>query len=490
MIRKIFLLSFIILAAIFVTAGTPDGYDIKIHLKGLKKDTIAILYQNFGKKQKIIDTIQVGADGMLEFKGKDNLAEGMYLIFVPDDVYFQILVDNQRFTIETKVDDLVGSAKVKGSEENRIFYEFQQAGKKHVDESKRITDLMIKYDDKSDSTAILKEQLKKLNEDRENFNQSFVEKYPASFFVKILTSTKPVDIPDAPKGDDGKPLDEHFALHYLQKHYFDFIDFSDDRFIRTPILEEKAMDYLDRLTVPHPDSINASIDFILSKAKANDEVYKFLLSSIFNKYNTTKLLGADGIFVHLVENYYAGGKAEWADSAFLEEVTKRAMELRTSLIGKKAVNVTLLDTMDQKIPLYSVNAKFLILFFYEPDCGHCKKETPKMLDLYHKYQQYGVEVYGACTKTDVEEWKKFINDYGLDWINVADPYTQSNFRYYYDVRSTPRIYLLDKDKKILINKNIGVDQLEKVLRDKLNLPPLEEKPGENQEEHPEKELTH
>jgi hypothetical protein len=63
----------------------------------------------------------------------------------------------------------------------------------------------------------------------------------------------------------------------------------------------------------------------------------------------------------------------------------------------------------------------------------------------------------------VDEWKKFIDEHHFDWINVWDKYNFTNFRNLYDIYSTPTIYILDKNKKI-IAKRIGVDQIEKFIQ--------------------------
>ena len=116
----------------------------------------------------------------------------------------------------------------------------------------------------------------------------------------------------------------------------------------------------------------------------------------------------------------------------------------------------------------------MVLFFYEPGCGHCKKATPKLKQLADKYWEKGVEVLGVYTQFKKEEWLEFIKEQGLEnWINAWDPYNQSHFRTNYDVRSTPSIYLLDKNKNI-IGKRIDVETLEQMLDDefkkKNNLP--------------------
>ena len=89
-----------------------------------------------------------------------------------------------------------------------------------------------------------------------------------------------------------------------------------------------------------------------------------------------------------------------------------------------------------------------------------------MLDTYHALQADGVEVMGVNVDTDIDEWKEFIDEFQLDWINAADPFTRSNFRRQFNVRSTPTVYVLDRDKTI-IAKKLGVEQIEGFLRDRI-----------------------
>ena len=75
-----------------------------------------------------------------------------------------------------------------------------------------------------------------------------------------------------------------------------------------------------------------------------------------------------------------------------------------------------------------------------------------------------MKVFAVQTNsTGADKWKKYIKEHKLDWINVMDTYHTSNFRHDYDVVTTPMIYLLDENKKI-IAKKIDVENLDKVLK--------------------------
>ena len=58
----------------------------------------------------------------------------------------------------------------------------------------------------------------------------------------------------------------------------------------------------------------------------------------------------------------------------------------------------------------------------------------------------------------MDRWKEFIQQNDLIWTNLADPYFRSNFRKEYNVVTTPTIYVLDRNKKI-IAKKLGVEQI-------------------------------
>ena len=45
------------------------------------------------------------------------------------------------------------------------------------------------------------------------------------------------------------------------------------------------------------------------------------------------------------------------------------------------------------VNLHKIEAPFTVLFFWDPDCGHCKKSMPKMLEFYDDFKDKGVEVF-------------------------------------------------------------------------------------------------
>lgn len=90
---------------------------------------------------------------------------------------------------------------------------------------------------------------------------------------------------------------------------------------------------------------------------------------------------------------------------------------------------------------------------------------PAMVEFYKNYKDKGVQVLGICTKTgtDITDCWNTVKERGMDqWINAADQTLRTRYKTIYDIQTTPQIFILDKDKKIVMKK-IGVEDLPRVM---------------------------
>jgi peroxiredoxin len=384
----------------------------------------------------------------------------------PNKKYFDFVMDaGQNFSLETDSTDFIKNMKVKGSEENKFFYDYQQfmAEKQKMIEPLRETYTRVKNN--KDSAKIVSDKISAIDKEVIKYKVDFIKTHPNTFVAKIFDAMTENQIPDAPNFPGTNIKDTTFAYHYYKTHFFDHIDFSDDRLLRTPVFHAKIKQYLDKLTPQTPDSIDISVDYIIEKGRANEEVFKYLVNWITYNYESSQIMGMDAVFVHIVERYHAAKQTPWIDSAQLAKVINRAYILKPLLIGKKAQPVTQQDTLGKNVAMYDTRAKYTILLFWDQGCGHCKKEVPKLADLYHnKLKAKGVQVYAVETEDNVKEWKKFIKEHNLDWINVYEPdqYKRAVTKKLFDIYSTPVIYLLDENK-VIKAKRIDAEQISNLI---------------------------
>lgn len=456
----------------FIQAWAPvfaQGYKIDVSIKNLEDSTVYLGYY-YGDKQFAKDTLQLNSKGKGSFTGDEALPGGIYFILVPGNIFFELVIDkDQTFEVNTKYTgnpaELTKNLKSSGSDDMDIYLDYQHFMTHQSELAIDIRDRLKNTTDEALKTQ-LTDSLELLHKQVKAKWTAIEEKYPDALISAILRCNQEVEVPDPPRDENGVITDSSFQYRYYKKHYFDYVDLTDDRLIRTQFLHSKLAYYFDKLIIPAPDTVIKESKIILDKTFNNEEVFKYTLQYLFNKYNNSNIMGMDKAFVFFAENYYLNGVAYWADSTWLKKVEDRVREIKPNLIGNKAPEIRLYGLHDEIISLHHIDAEYTIIFFFEPSCGHCKKATPLMKAVSEKYWEKGVEVLAVYTQVDKKEWTTFIEEQGLEnWINAWDPYHQSRFRQYYDVRATPSIYLLDKNKYI-IGKRIDIDTVDKILEDK------------------------
>ena len=453
-----------------------NGYKIEGEIAGLQDSEIILAYY-FGGKQYAKDTA-MAKNGKFIFTGNEKLEGGMYLVLLPapskikidgspDQKWFDIIISEQRFKFKTSLNDLIGNMSFVNSKENTPFYKYLNFIN---NKQKDIAPIREKLKSASaQETKELKKKQEQIDNEVLKYREDFLKRNKNIFFSKIITATIDPIIPDSPLNKDGK-TDENFPFRYYKKHFWDNMDFSDSRILRTPLFFSKMEQYLDKMTAQSPDSIIISANTLVEKSKASFEIFKYVVSHITSKYERSKIMGMDAVFVNMVEKYYITKMCTWVDEEQLKKIIERAEKIAPNLIGKTASEFTdiygrafMKDLNGKFHTLGSIKADYTLLVFYGPTCGHCKTEIPKIKNTLDSLinLKYNIKTFAVATEFDIEEWKKFIKEQKTEnWINVADishdkdgnPLASSDWRDKYDIYSTPVVYLLDEKKKILAKR--------------------------------------
>lgn len=459
--RSIILSSLFILIYAFTFQLKAQSYELKVDIENYNEDFLLLLHY-YGNSNKIIDTIHKQENGTYLISGDEELPGGIYLIVTKQKSYFELLIDkDQKFSIHTSATNFIENMSFKGSQLNSDFYNYLNF---ISSQQTKISNLNKKLESAIDKEPINKE-IKALNDGIENYRNEYVEKNPDSFMSKILLSSKDVVVPEElPLKEDGTP-DSSFQYRYYKKHYWDNFDLSDDRLLRTPVFANKLERYFKKVIPQHPDSLIKEGDFLVEMTKGNKETFKYVVWYITYETETSTIMGFDKAFVHFAEKYYLSGEVWWVNKKVLANMEDRVKKLNNVLIGNKAQNMILIDTNQKWVSLDNIKANYTVVVFYDPDCGHCKKEMKALRDFYNENSdKYGMKVYSVCGDTSTTKWKKYINEHKLNFINVNG--TRSVTQPYhdlYDIISTPTIFLLDRDKKI-VAKRISVSQLATIIK--------------------------
>lgn len=459
------LISFFFILSFYSIISSGQGYRIELKVDGLRDTTIQLGFY-FGEKTLLADTAPVDSKGVAVFKGDTILDRGMYFVVLPGSYFELLLGDNQHFGIETSLDKVNEDLVFIKSPENTKFAEyrlFMGERQQRMAELQKEAQAQRERDEEVDEALL--NQIKELDAEVKKNGDKIIAEQPKSFLASIIKTLRPIEFPDFKIPDDAANADSlrwMASIMFNQQHFFDNIEFSEPGLVRTPFFQGRIDTYFDRILIPAADTVMLYADRVIERSRSNPLMFRFVLNHLFTKFSNSSIMGLDAVFVHIAEKYYLTGEADWINEESKTKIANRVADLKPNLIGKVAPNLTLKDIKGLSRELHKVKADVLVVYFWEPSCSHCKKVTPELNKLYAKYKSKGLEVYAVYTQDDMAKWTDYVKENGLSWINVWDPSRASRYHKLYDIYSTPVIYILNKDKKI-IAKRIGVESLERFI---------------------------
>ncbi len=422
-------ISLFILIIVFVPSlSYATGYKISVKISGHENDTLLLGYY-FADKQGIVAEEITDAKGRLVFSGEEKLPEGLYFIVAKNKYSFDILVtDDQVFGFKTDTNDVFMDMEVSGSKENSLFFAYQKQAITYQKKFKHIEARLANTSDK-DSTELITKELDEIIDLQKKTWKTFANTNKGTFFSNLLYSMN---------GEGGL--------------FFDNIDFSDERLLRTPSINRAVRVILARnLNANKPyQSLIAEMDSIIVRGSANDAVYQYIVMHYLSFAATFERIGMNNVFVHLAEKYILPDKATWLEDKVLKEINERYKLFKSSTVGQQAEDIEIELFEGEFISLYDLKAKYTFVFFWSTGCGHCKTVALRLRDFYNDPEVSDVQVFAVYTKNDRKDWEKFYSENELpSWTNGYDPENKSNYRMKYYVVSSPIMYLLDENRKIV-----------------------------------------
>jgi thiol-disulfide isomerase/thioredoxin len=437
-------------------AMDTEGYRIEVTVTGLSAEECYLAY-HFGERQFLKDTVQSDPQGHFVFEGPDRLDPGMYMVVLPGQRYFEILVDhNQHFSVETRLDRMIESMEFSDSPDNKGFYDYLRFLNLQRPEMVRLREEINNPGTPADRQSELRERMDSINAGIRKQQNRYMEAFPDGLFSAILLAQRDPVIPDSllQAGRNQEQVRQYFI-----ENYWNNMDFSDNRLQKTPVYHNLLMRFFGEFLHQVPDTIIRYADRVIEKSRSNPDAFRYTVWFLTNFTERSQIMGMDAAYVHLVNRYYASGEAFWIEESALQRLLNRVDLIESLLVGEVAPDITMYTPGGAPLSLHGVDATYVVVYFWESDCVHCQRETPALKELYEQYRGNGLKVYAANIEGDAESWKRAIDRYGLEWINVNDPGNRSGFREKYDIYGIPLIFLLDSEKRI-VAKKISVEQLE------------------------------
>lgn len=446
--------------------AVKDSCVIEVFAQGLPAGKIKLVGV-YGDQNFLADSTVVDGSGHFSLRRKSPLASGFYYFLMPNGKNFAVLLDDheQFFTLRTDAKDFVGTMKVEGCLNTELLYRNFQFQAVQDAELNQLANILKTAPLASTEYRQAKERQEVLVAERKKHLEELYKTYPNSFFTKFKIAGQNPDIIEYKKANGD--IDTVRQVASYRGRFWDGVDFSDERLLRTPVIANKLRRYVKEMIPQHPDSLIAVVDPFIRKVLPYKPYFKYFSNWIALQYENTKTTVMDGeaVYVHIINQFFTPELAFWDKPENLEKLRKHAWEMEASLMGRKGPDVVAKNQFGQDKRLYDIQSPLIVVFMFSPTCEHCQKEAAEVERIYRKWKDKGVDFYGIAVNTTDSEWKNFIKEQNFTFTNVFDPTNRAIYaKYYVDI--TPEMYLLNKDR-IIVAKNLHANQLEQMFEKEL-----------------------
>lgn len=213
-------------------------------------------------------------------------------------------------------------------------------------------------------------------------------------------------------------------VNYLVCHYWDRFDFRDTAYIRlSGITEQAFVDFLVLLPRVSAETAHKGLSGMMARAETHEAMYSHF-HTLAEKY----LYDLNSPFYQ--EEYYMILLEHLIGSPKVTELDKVRPRYQLEMIRKNrpgmiAADFTYTTQQGKKMQLSETKGNYILLFFYNPDCQMCAETN-----------EY-IRQQGIGQKAEIV------------WVNPEKDKQIDEGRLY-DLRAIPTLYLLDKDKKVLL----------------------------------------
>lgn len=419
------------------------------------KDSVLYVAQHYRDEVHVIDTAKyTGGSKTYVASGRREWPRGIYALVRQDGqtVLTDFLVDDsRRFTIAGDSSMSATSIKVKGSRNNASMY-------RYIARLQEATEEQSALKEKGDQAA-----MDRLNNEMTAYEEKVKQQEKNNLFFQLVDVCLNPDVPDTVKNKA-----YYYRTHYWN-HLFDNRSRMTDELLHSPQLFNK-MNYFffNVMYYADADTICREIDRLMARIGDDTAMRRYVMQFVQPRYyRSTRKVGWDAVWCHLVERYYLADKCPWSKESELYVMKKNYQRIKQSIIGAQGQELWMLDTTQIDSPEHWHSShrqptKYVILWFWDPDCHHCQEQSSALKILYDSLcaaNNKRFEVYAVGYESDVDKWKKYVKEHDFRWINVGGTNVNIDYQEAYNVHGAPTMIILDENRKIIMNKVLPAKNL-------------------------------
>ncbi|OUQ53601.1 DUF5106 domain-containing protein [Alistipes sp. An116] len=252
---------------------------------------------------------------------------------------------------------------------------------------------------------------------------------------------------------------------WLRWHYWDRFNFSDTLFL-TRVDSSQLFEAYARYVVllgGRPTD-GAPMDSLMRRASTSRRMLDYfskMAEVVLHDPNSP--LRNDEFYIPVLE---AQLRAPWYDEYERIAPQYDLQIARQNRLGQPANDFRYTLASGRSGTLYGLDAEYVLLFINNPGCAMCReiREAISSSPMLTEMIEHGrLQVLAIYPDEDLSEWRAYRDEMPASWINAYDKGCVIRNELLYDLHAIPALYLLDRNKRVLVKDSVDVAQIEEVI---------------------------
>lgn len=433
----------------------------------------------YGDNQFALDTVRYQGGGRVSFACPPANQPGRYSVVLQEDKNVDFLFAGSPVSMTIRSGPLPASVTIEEGEDAKLMYDYM----KFMDdmrEKRAPFDAILSSESTSpEEKNDAEESIIALGTEVLAQQDVIMVEHPASLMSVYLKMVNEVEYPEVP---DGVLNPEVWATEEYRRRFWERVDFSNPAVVRDPIIT-MLLDYYFQSVLPAiPGLVHSEATGLIARAK-DVSVKQYLIEYFILEYVNPSVSCMDEVFVKIFDYHDSLDDLEWMPAENRREFRQLSDALKPNLCGANLPDLTLQSPSGDWQSLSDMDHDFRLVVIWDSECEHCVEQMEALNVMQDLLASLDVGVYAVGYDFHPEGWRDVIRQHAWDFAwHVSDvPAMQDQavrdslllngltnqeslgFREYLDIRTTPKLYLLDANNKIL-SKGMGAEAVPDLVR--------------------------
>ena len=255
---------------------------------------------------------------------------------------------------------------------------------------------------------------------------------------------------------------EEGAFHYMVEHYWDRFDFADTLFIERVDSAEMMRAYAEYIATYVGPYNGEPVAKLMKKASVSRKMLDYFVAmseKLFHDPNSP--LRSDELYIPVLEAQIA--------APYYDEYEKMVPEYDLALASQNRIMKSANDfrytlSSGRTANLYSLKADFVLIYINNPGCPMCRQIQEQLVAsqiITAALADGRLKILAIYPDEELTLWHE--HPLPKEWINGYDKGRRLEKDRLYDLRAIPAMYLVDRNKTVLVKDSVSVPEIESMI---------------------------